>query len=269
MNVTISMRYFIMSCIVLSIGCQSIQREKYISATKNPESPHAILRVAIERSLVNPQTPPVVVSINDEIPEPRSFSALLKDEFVGADIIDYRIPVGACRVKALVPKYSCGYLGAKERENAAIYNFSSEAGKIYRVIGSLQRGMIRHTFVHIIEDRTGRVVAPISPAEDAAKLIIMLNSGNYEEIRGGLSQTQNGVLPSSIELQDAFRNAISNYIKHPSENDIAIDAMAWVCISIGSANMKENAVDLEKLLNSSVSPKIKKHAKNSLNQLGR
>ena len=102
---------------------------------------------------------------------------------------------------------------------------------------------------------------------DGAGAASLLSSRNPEVTKRIAKQVANGLIPVSKNLEKAFAAAIAEHVLHPVEDEKAIDALAWVCVAIGSANMTNNAGDVEKLAAADVGPKIHKYAVNALNKL--
>ena len=99
---------------------------------------------------------------------------------------------------------------------------------------------------------------------DSSNIKSLLTSGNYEVMREVSKQVKAGKISRSKKLEEAYTIAIDKYISHPDADEMAIDALAWVCMAIGSAKMTNNAGDVEKLIHADVSPKIQKHARATL-----
>ena len=102
---------------------------------------------------------------------------------------------------------------------------------------------------------------------DGAGAASLLSSRNSEVTKRIAKQVANGLIPVSTNLERAFASVIDEHILHPVEDEKAIDALAWVCVAIGSANMTNNAGDVEKLAAADVGPKIHKYAVNALTML--
>jgi hypothetical protein len=100
-----------------------------------------------------------------------------------------------------------------------------------------------------------------------ADLIPLLTSKNYENIREAARKIKTKSIRTSTELSQAFTQAIDSYLSNPDDNKLPVDAMAWLCIAIGSSASKDNIADLEKIVASEVKGKIKGHAKKSLKKL--
>lgn len=253
-------------------GCNSIQKH-YISTTSSPEAPHAILLIGNgkKKSFARLLAPnfrarselPAVLSINEERPRPCSFW----HSFLFGGIYHYRIPTGEVRVKAYFPRKKSGdaiggaiaagvvgYLEAKERGKAPVYVFYAEDGLVYRAVANPHKYSVL-----IIDEKSGCIVAPTF--EDVLPL---LKSGDYADTRAASKTVYEEAMQASKELADAYADIIITYLSRPDEDEIAVDAMAWVCKAIGSAQIKENIEEIEKLINADVSVKIKKHAEDTL-----
>lgn len=247
-------------------GCSSI-RIQHITSTSDPETPHALLIVAKE-PILGPVLPklvssrsaaPKVISINEEIPEPHSFW--------GNATIHYRIPAGEVRVRAYFQRRNGGggalgglihgLLDAKDREKAPMYVFYAETGMVYRAAANPHKQTVL-----IIDEKSGSIVAP---AFD--DVLPLLKSGDYADTRSASKTVYLEAMRGSKELAGAYADIINAYLSKPDEDELAVDAMAWVCIAIGSAEIADNIDELENLLNANIHAKIKKHAKNALNNL--
>ena len=97
----------------------------------------------------------------------------------------------------------------------------------------------------------------------------ILTLENPELIRKVSMMVDDGTLLPSKNLAAAYSDLIDKYIADPDLNNPATDAIAWVCMAIGSANMSDNADDLEQLLRANVSHKIQRLASDSLAKMGR